>query len=185
MLVVPHGAGLARADVGQVGTGAHGAEEDGVFAHVVAGHGGTRTPAAFEVRAVTDLADLLAMTIHAAGRGVSFLTLDREPGKRRRIDVARGFVGHRREARQREIRIGHQPDPRAEEGQENPDDDDRHPVHALSGSGWRPWSLPNSVGSVRLVPAVSRRRVKLTANTMWPAVSSTPDTLRRKSQGLV
>ena len=185
MLVMPHLAGLAGADVGQVGTRAHGAEEHGIFAHVVAGHGGTRTPAALEIAAVADLADLLAMTINTTCRGVDLLAPFGQTGERRRIDIARFLVGHRREAPQCKIGIGDQSEPGTQEGQENPDNEDRHPVHTLSGSGWRPWSLPNSVGSVRRDPALSRSRVKLTAKTIWPAVRSTPETLRRNSHGLV
>ena len=185
MLVVPHGGGLPRTDVGQIGSGPHRAEEDRAFPHVIARHGGTRSPATREVAAVANLADLLAMTIDTAGRRVDLLAALGQTRERRRVDVAGVLVDHRRVSREVEIRIGDQPEPGAKEGQEDPDNDDRHPVHALSGSGWRSWSVANKVGSVRVAPALSRRRVKLTAKTMCPAVRSRPEMLRRKSHGLV
>ena len=105
MIVVP-GFGIAGTDVGEIGTGPHGAEHGRPVENVIAGHGTAKAPAALDIGPgfhlpvfppVAELlaADLLAVAVHAPVGLVNLHTGAGQPAEGSRIGLIAAAGGER------------------------------------------------------------------------------------------
>ena len=121
--------GEAQAEVGEVGSDAHGAKLYGFVEEVVLRDAAALAPAAGEVGTKLARAHLLAVAIDAPQRDVDLLSLLREAGPARWIKRLRAFDELLFLAADLELRCEHQPGPGKGDGSEHTEEDERGAIH--------------------------------------------------------